>query len=211
MLTKLKHYDIHGIANKWFKSTLFDRKQFGSIYGHASDKASIEHGVPQGSVLGPLLFFIYINDLNYTIKLCKVHHFADDTNLVHFSKSVNKLNNKYIDIDIKSLTNSLNANKISLNLKKTELVISKHKNRKLECPMKIKLSRKSPYPSKLVKYLGVEIDENLNWKDQTYDIVIKLNRTNAQLYTIRNCVSFNTLKAIYFVVFDSHISYVYLI
>ena len=207
MLTKLKHYDIHGIANKWFKSTLFDRKQFRSVYGHAFDEASIEHGVPQGSVLGSLLFFICINDLNYTIKLCKVHHFADDTNLVHFSKSVNKLNNKYIDIDIKSLTNSLNANKISLNFKKTELVISKHKKKKLECPIKIKLSRKRCSPSKLVKYLGVTNDENLNWKGQTYDIVIKLNRTNAQLYTIRNCVSFNTLKAIHFVIFDSHKSY----
>ena len=83
------------------------------------------------------MFLIYINDLNHAAKFCKVHHFADDTNLVHFNKSVNKLNN-YINIDMKNLTNWLNPNKISLNVKKTELVIFKH-NKKLECPIKIKL------------------------------------------------------------------------
>ena len=62
-----------------------------------------------------------------------------------------------------------------------------------------------------MKYLGVKIDENLNWKDQTYDIVAKLNRANALLYKIRNYVSFNTLKVIYFAIFDSYINYANLI
>ena len=210
LLSKLEHYGIRGISNEWFKSYLFDRKQFVSINGHVSNKGSVKYGVPQGSVLGPLLFLIYINDLNHAIKFCKVHHFADDTNLVHFSKSANKLN-KYINADMKNLTNWLNANKISLNIKKTELVIFKHMNKKLECPIKIKLSRKRLYPSKSVKYLGLKIDENLDWKVQTHDIATKLNRANALLYKIRNYVSFNTLKTIYFAIFDSHINYANLI
>ena len=69
------------------------------------------------------------------------------------------------------------------------LVIFKHKSKQLECPIKIKYSRKRLYPSKSVKYLGVKIDENLNWKDQTYFIVRKLKRTNTMLYKIRNYVS----------------------
>ena len=105
----------------------------------------------------------------------------------------------------------MSHNKISLNVKKTELVIFKNKNKKLECPIKIKLSRKRLYPSKSVKYLGVKIDENLNWKDQTYDIVTKLNRANALLYKIRNYVSFNALKVIYFAIFDSYTNYANLI
>ena len=112
---------------------------------------------------------------------------------------------------MKKLTNWLNANKISLNVKKTKLVSFKHKDKKLECLIKIKLSRKRLYPSKSVKYLGVKIDENVNWKDQPYDIVTKLNRANALLCKIRNYVCFNTLKAIYFVIFDSHINYANLI
>ena len=62
-----------------------------------------------------------------------------------------------------------------------------------------------------MKYLGVKIDENLNLKDQAYDTVAKLNRANALLYKIRNYVSFNNLKAIYFAIFDSHINYAKLV
>ena len=90
------------MANNWFISYLFNRKQFVSINGHISNQTSVKYGVPQGSVLGPLLFLIHINDLNLAINFCKVHHFADDTNLLHFSKSVNKLN-KYINLDFNTM------------------------------------------------------------------------------------------------------------
>ena len=69
--------------------------------------------------------------MNHAINFCKVHHFADDTNLLHFSNSVNKLK-KYINLDMKNLSDWLNANKIPLNVKKTELLIFKHKKKKLE-------------------------------------------------------------------------------
>ena len=104
------------MANNWFKSYLFNRKQFVSINGDVSNQTSVKY-VHQGSVLGPLLFLIHINDLNHAIKFCKVFHFADDTNLLHFSKSVNKLN-KYINLDMKNLTDWLHASKISVYVKK---------------------------------------------------------------------------------------------
>ena len=114
LLTKLEHYGVRGLANDWFKSYLSDRKQFVSIDGHDSDLAPVLYGLPQGSVLGILLFLIDVNDLNQAIKFCKVHHFVDDTNL-HFGKSMIKLN-KYVNLDMKNLTDWLNANKISLNV-----------------------------------------------------------------------------------------------
>ena len=71
--------------------------------GYGSNLAIVKFGVPQESVLGPLLFLIYINDLNQALKFCNVHHFADDTNLIHFSKSIYRLN-KYVDLELKNLT-----------------------------------------------------------------------------------------------------------
>ena len=91
-------------------------KQYISIIGYDSNLADVKFDVPQGSVLGPLLFVVYINNLNQTIRLCKIHHFADDTNLIHFAKSVYRLN-KYVSLDL-NLTYWLNANRILLSVKK---------------------------------------------------------------------------------------------
>ena len=80
LLGKLKRYGIRGVAYTWFESYLIERKEYLSINGHKPKHLSISLGVPQGSVLGQLLFLIYINDLNNVIKHCKVHHFAHGTN-----------------------------------------------------------------------------------------------------------------------------------
>ena len=91
------------------------------------------------------------------------------------------------------------------------LVILKHQRKKLDKPIKIKLNRKRLYPSKSVKYLGIKIDENLNWKQLIHDIAIKLNRANALLNTIRNFVNRYILTTIYFAIFDTHLNYANLI
>ena len=101
--SKLEHYGISGLANEWFRSYFSNKKQYVSINGYDSNLADVKFGLTQGSVLGLLLFLVYINDLNQALKFCKVHHFADDTNLIHFSKSVYRLN-KYINLDLKNIT-----------------------------------------------------------------------------------------------------------
>ena len=100
----LNHYGIRGVSNDWFKSYLSNRYQYVSINGYESGLAAINSGVPQGSVLGLLLFLLYINDLIQVIKFCKVHHFADDTNLLYLSNSTKKLN-KQVNADLKHLVN----------------------------------------------------------------------------------------------------------
>ena len=116
LLAKLNHYGIRGVSNDWFKSYLSNCNQYVSINGYESGLAALNCSIPQGSVLGPLLFLLYINDLNQAIKFCKVHHFDDDTNLLCLSNSIKKLN-KLVNADLKHLANCLNANKISLKKK----------------------------------------------------------------------------------------------
>ena len=96
-------------------------------------------------------------------------------------------------------------------MEKIELAIFKHQRKKLDTEIKTKLNRKRLYPSQSVRYLGIKIDQNLNWKDHINDIAVKLNRANALLFKIRNFVNITILKTIYFAIFDSHINYANLV
>ena len=178
-----------------------DRKQYVSANGYNSKNLPISLGLLQGSVLGPLLFLIYINDFNTAIKQCKVHHFADDTNLLYVNDSIKKLNNA-VNSDLKNLTNWLNANKISLNVIKTELILFKPKMKRLEFDLKLKLNGKRLYPTKSVKYLGVNIVEHLTWLDHIDDILMRLNKANAMLFKVREFINIKILKSIYYAIFD---------
>ena len=106
---------------------------------------------------------------------------------------------------MKHLNNQLSANKISLNVEKTELVIFKSPRKILLDKTKTELSEKSLYPSNSIKYLGVEIDRFLNWHDQVNGIAAEPNRANVLSLKIRNYINI-TLRNIYFAMFDSHLS-----
>ena len=206
LLRKLSYYGIRGLSNEWFKSYLTDRKQFVSINGFNSKILQTNIGVPQGSVLGPLLFLIYINDLNTAIKHSLVHHFADDTNLLHVNSSMKKLN-KLLNHDLKSLCNWLKANKIALNVAKTEFLFFRSPTKaNIDFPQ-LKIDGKVLYPSKTVKYLGVYIDEFLSFNQHASYLVDKLRRNNGILSKVRHFVPEDILRSIYFSIFESHLSY----
>ena len=120
------------------------------------------------------------------------------TLLLYFGKSTEKLN-KLVNFDFKNLFYWLNGNKIPLNVKKTELVIFKYKQKQVDGDIKSKLIYKTLFPTDSVKYLyiytGVKIEGNLSWKSHIDDLSVKLSRTNALLFKIRNLVNSFILKA----------------
>ena len=204
LLKKLEHYGFRGVINNWFRSYLTDRKQKVVINGFESESKILPHGVPQGSVLGPILFLIYINDLNRCIKYSTTYHFADDTNLLHISKDYKSLQKK-VNYDLFSLHKWLTANKISLNEGKTELIYFRKSG---NAPtLNIKLHGKTLIPSKFVKYLGIYLDEFLSGNTQCSELTKKLNRANGMLAKARHYVPELELKNIYHAIFSSHILY----
>ena len=163
LLGKLAHYGVRGIANNWFKTYLTNRKQHVTVSGQKSDNALIEFGVPQGSVLGPLLFLIFINDLSQAIKFSRARHFADDTNLLLVDNPLKKIN-KHINLDLKLITTWLRANTISLNTSKTEILLFRPKSkRNITKHLNFRISGQYIPRKTKVKYLGLTINEHLDW------------------------------------------------
>ena len=175
LLHKLDHYGIRGLPNKCFQSFLSGRSQCTSIKDKSSNKLPTTHGVPQGSVLRPLLFILYINDLNKAIIHSYVHHFADDTNLLYCNKSLKKIN-KHVNHDLKHLCQWLRSNKISLNASKTEIIIFKHKQTIITKHMNFRVSGQKINTTTSVKYLGVYLNDSLTWETHFKNLIPKLNR-----------------------------------
>ena len=136
----------------------------------------------------------------------KVHLFADDTNLLFTNSSLKKLNSS-VNLDLKNLCVWLRANKISLNAKKTELILFKNRQKKITKNLNFRLSGQKINPSKSIKYLGVTIDEHLTWNHHINNLASTLSRANGMLCKIRHFVPYPTLISIYYSIFNSHLSF----
>ena len=120
LVKKFDHYGVRGISNLWFQNYLTNRKQIVKYNQTRSNEMVIESGAPQGSILGPILFLLYVNDIENCSNLLSFILFADDTN-IFYTNSCLKTLNKIILAEINKVTEWLNVNKLSLNTKKLYL------------------------------------------------------------------------------------------
>ena len=180
LLRKLDHYGFRGTINIWFSSYLQGRTQTTQIGPHISERLDSTCRVPQGSVLGPLPFLLYMNDIQESSDKLSFYLFVDDTNILFANKNL-----KSFEFDVNHKLNKvydwLIANKLTFNIKKSNFVILCPAQRKLSYQPKIvifdnKQNKKvAPEHKDYVKYLRIIIDKNLSWKHHIDHIIIKVS------------------------------------
>ena len=206
LLRKLELYGIRGKCNQWFHSYLTDRRQYVRVNGKNSGFKQIFYGVPQGSVLGPHLFIIYINDLPNALIHSESTLFADDTCLLFSSSSLKKIE-RCLNIDLKRLFKWLCANKISLNVSKTEVLLFRNVHKTINHNIGLKLNGKILNLSDTVKYLGVYLDSLLSWKTHLDILATKLRKANGLISKLRHFAPRSIVLNFYNSFFDSHLRY----
>ena len=209
LLRKLEIYGVKGPALSLLRSYLTNRTQKCMVNGLISSEQLITCGVPQGSILGPLLFLIYINDLPHCLNKTKARLFADDTNLTATGDPICDIETT-VNSDLENLRIWLNANKLSLNVAKTEFIVIGSN------PMLASIADTSPNifidskPIKQInecKTLGVVVDQHLSWKSNTGYICKRITSGIFALRRIREFVDRDTLLSVYNSLVRPHFNY----
>jgi hypothetical protein len=210
LLTKLYSYGIRGMAYTWIESYLTNRKQFTSYNGSNSPTATIKCGVPQGSILGPILFLLYINDLGSISNLLSPIMFADDSNLFMSGKNLPNLST-LLNNEIPILVEWLRANRLSLNIGKTHaMIFGKTKKQAYPEPnIYIDGTRLDIVTS--TKFLGVILDSELSWKTHINHLSKKIAKSIGIISLARRNLHRKTLIQLYHAFIYPYLSYCVLI
>ena len=207
LLEKLHHLGIRGIPNKLLESYLTNRHQYVQINDSKSSLRPITCGVPQGSVLGPLLFILYINDLVNACSTGRIRIFADDTAVYFVCSNIHELIQLVTEI-MEHLDIWFSANLLTLNTDKSYFCIFRTtQNHINNLPDEIVFNDKSIKRASSIKYLGITLDEFLNWNEHVANIIKSLNSLFSVFYNIRRYLTFEHIKVIYYTMVYSRIKY----
>ena len=208
LLDKLKYYGLDEMALNWFRNYLSNRMQATEIGNEISDFLEILCGVPQGSILGPLLFLIFINDFPGAVELL-VSLFADDTTMQLSANSVEELETK-INFELIKASNWFKSNRLSLHPGKTLFMVFNN-------PRGIKLNLKldginitqagNSHSVKTIKFLGLHLDENLAWRDHINKTCSKIRSINYHLNQVKKTLPLKLRILLYNALIKPHVEY----
>lgn len=208
LLQKLEWYGIRGKALEWYTNYLSNRNMLVNYNNTESHLYDINYGVPQGSILGPLLFILYINDLPNALIYGSPILFADDTSLYLSHLSLKEVIHR-ANVDLELLYEWFKANRMSLNIGKTKYIHFTMTNQKMATGNgNIQIGENSIEQKEYLKFLGMHIDSLLNW---THHITHVKNKLLSGLYVmnrIKNFLPLNYMRTLYFSLVQSHIYYV---
>lgn len=206
LFSKLESYGITGPALTLIKSYLSDRYQSVCIEGILSSPRLINKGVPQGSILGPLLFLTYINDLQTYLNTTQCLLYADDTTIMATGNTSSELTTN-LDSLLHSLENWSHANCIKINPSKTSFVVFHAPQRKITSHLSITINNVSIPQTHSATFLGVIVDSNLKFNHHVASVVNKIRFGIRALIRTRPFFSLDTLLSIYYAFIHSHINY----
>ena len=209
LLLKLKHYGVRDIALKLFETYLSNRSQVVQYNDLISDKLIIKTGVPQGSMLGPLLFIIYLNDLIQACTLFKPVIYADDTALfttLETSTISDQNPNITLNYELENICKWFKSNKLSLNENKTKAMLF-HPPQKRVNEIDLNIGGKQIEFVHEFKYLGIILDKHLTWKPHLNQISKKVAKANGIISRLKNFLPYDILKTIYSSMILPHLTY----
>ena len=208
LLDKLTYYGVCGLENLLLRDYLSGRHQYVDYNGSKSRTNSISLGVPQGSILGPLLFLIYINDLPKVSHVFSMLMYADDTTLycnLDDSTSDILLNN-----ELTKITDWLSSNKLSLNVKKTKFMVFHTPQRRVNYPT-LKLNNVNIERVSQFNFLGVILASSLKWDKHVAHVSLKISRVIGVLYRLKHIFPREVLLTLYNALILPHLSYCILV
>ena len=206
LLHKLNVYGIRGIALTWFQSYLSNRVQYVSINGSNSDHLVVKSGVPQGSILGPLLFLIYINDFPNSSNFFKFNLFADDSTLsLRYRNLPMNLLADNINCELIKVNHWLLVNKIKVNVSKSKFIVFAYRN-KPDYPS-IQLGVESISATDQIKFLGLTLDQSLNFKPHINSVLNKLSKSIGVIYRLNQYLPSQTLLMLYYSLIYPYLNY----